>query len=62
VTVTATRVRFCPGCGADLTDPRAYVQEFWSAADQNFLCWCPRCGVTCTVVLREHLVAYEPEH
>lgn len=53
---------FCPACGAGLDDPRAFVQEYWSADDQHFFCWCARCGVMCTVTLREQVLSYEPEH
>jgi ribosomal protein S27AE len=60
--LAATRVQFCPSCGSDLTDERAFVQEYWSAADQNFFCWCPRCGVMCTVTLSERVISHEPEH
>lgn len=57
-----TPVGFCPGCGAALTDARAFVQEFWMGEDRHFLCWCPACALMCTVVLSPHLTATEPEH
>ena len=49
-------------CAADLAADRAFVQEFWSAADQNFLCWCPDCGTMCTVSLSDRVLSHEPEH
>jgi hypothetical protein len=55
-------VAFCPVCAADLAAARAFVQEFWSAADQNFFCWCPDCGTTCTVSLSDRVISQEPEH
>jgi hypothetical protein len=55
-------IRFCPACAADLTSPRAFVQEFWSAADQLFFCWCPDCGAACTVSLGDRVLSHEPEH
>jgi hypothetical protein len=55
-------VTHCPGCGAALTAPAAFVQEFWSAADRNFLCWCPGCGLMCTVLIGDRLVSHEPGH
>ncbi|MGH3436179.1 MAG: hypothetical protein ACRDRN_06890 [Sciscionella sp.] len=55
-------IGYCPGCGASLGAPRAFVQEFWHAADRMFLCWCPSCAMTTTVVLAERIVGYEPEH
>lgn len=48
----------CPRCG---TEP-GFVQEYWTGADRNFLCWCPRCELMCTVVLSPQLVGTEPEH
>lgn len=52
---------YCPGCGERLAD-RAFVQEFWTADDRRFLCWCPGCELMCTVVLSPQLVGTEPEH
>jgi hypothetical protein len=51
-------MRHCPGCGAE----PAFVQEYWTGGDRNFLCWCPACDLMCTVVVAPHLVATEPEH
>lgn len=50
----------CPGCGDSLGP--GFVQEFWTGADRNFLCWCPGCGLMCTVVIGTRLVSSEPEH
>lgn len=58
----AVLASYCPACGADLDDERAFVQEYWSADDQHFFCWCARCGVMCTVMVSEQVVSYEPEH
>jgi hypothetical protein len=55
-------VTHCPGCGAALTGPAAFVQEFWSAAERNFVCWCPGCGLMCTVMIADRLLGYEPAH
>lgn len=55
-------VTHCPGCGACLDSPAAFVQEFWASADRNFLCWCPGCGLMCTVVISDRLLSHEPEH
>ena len=55
-------VTHCPGCGTALTGPAAFVQEFWSAAERNFVCWCPGCGLMCTVVIGDRLLSHEPEH
>jgi hypothetical protein len=55
-------VGFCPGCGARLTAGAAFVQEFWSGEDRNYLCWCADCGLMCTVVISSRLVSVEPEH
>jgi hypothetical protein len=55
-------VGFCPGCGAALGADAAFVQEFWAGEDRNFLCWCPGCGLMCTVVIGARLVSHEPEH
>jgi hypothetical protein len=55
-------VTHCPGCGASLDNGAAFVQEFWAGDDRNFLCWCPGCGLLCTVVISARLVSYEPEH
>jgi len=38
------------------------VQEFWADADRNFLCWCPGCGLMCTVVISDRLLSHEPAH
>ena len=35
---------------------------FRAGEDRNFLCWCPGCGLTCTVVLGARVVSHEPEH
>ena len=53
---------FCPGCGASLAGDAAFVQEFWAGEDRNFLCWCARCGLMCTVVIGARLVSHEPSH
>jgi hypothetical protein len=53
-------VTHCPGCGDNLG--AGFVQEFWTRADRNFLCWCPGCGLMCTVVIGARLVSHEPEH
>jgi hypothetical protein len=55
-------VTHCPGCGARLDAGAAFVQEFWAGLDRNFLCWCPGCGLLCTVVISARLVSHEPEH
>ena len=46
----------------DLRDQRAFVQEYWSAREQNFLCWCPRCYSQCTVTISDRVILSEPEH
>jgi hypothetical protein len=53
---------FCPGCGASLDADASFVQEFWSGADRNFLCWCAACDLLSTVVLPAMIVSHEPEH
>jgi hypothetical protein len=53
-------VTHCPGCGNSLRS--GFVQEFWAGPDRNFLCWCPGCGLMCTVVIGTRLVGSEPEH
>jgi hypothetical protein len=55
-------VTHCPGCGTKLGGQAAFVQEFWAAADRNFLCWCPSCRLMCTVVIGDRLVSHEPWH
>jgi hypothetical protein len=55
-------VTHCPGCGGSLDSGAAFVQEFWAGGDRNFLCWCPGCGLMCTVVIGAQLVSHEPEH
>jgi hypothetical protein len=57
-------VTHCPGCGDGLgADAGAgFVQEYWTGADRNFLCWCPGCGLMCTVVIGARLLGSEPEH
>lgn len=42
--------RNCPGCGAQLTDAKSFVQEYWVASETRFLAWCHECGGTFTVV------------
>ena len=54
--------RYCPGCGQPLGATRAFVQEYWSAYEQNFVCWCPGCRQQCTVSYGERLVGFEVEH
>jgi hypothetical protein len=51
--------RSCPGCGASLSDPRSFVQEFWVASETRFLVWCHLCGGTYTVVPIERFVGTE---
>lgn len=55
-------VAWCPVCGRDLRDQRAFVQEYWSAQEQNFLCWCPRCSSQSTVTISDRVILSEPEH
>lgn len=55
-------MNFCPGCGASLDAEASFVQEFWSGADRNFLCWCATCDLLSTVVLPAMIVSHEPEH
>jgi hypothetical protein len=55
-------VAFCPGCGAGLRSGAGLVQEFWAGEDRDFLCWCPSCGLMCTVVLSARLVSHELSH
>jgi hypothetical protein len=55
-------VTHCPGCGGSLDSGAAFVQEFRAGGDRNFLCWCPGCGMMCTVVIGARLVSHEPEH
>jgi hypothetical protein len=52
-------VRSCPGCGARLSDPRSFIQEFWVASETRFLVWCHRCGGTYTVVPIDRFVGTE---
>jgi hypothetical protein len=54
-------VGFCPGCGSTLADPGAFLQEYWTGADRQFVIWCPSCNLTCTITLGP-LTATEPEH
>lgn len=49
----------CPGCGARLSDPRSFVQEYWVGAETRFLVWCHVCGGTFTVVPVERFVGTE---
>ena len=58
----APAVTHCPGCGAALAGPAAFVCEFWSAAERTFVCWCPGCGLMCTVVIGDRLLSHEPGH
>jgi hypothetical protein len=51
--------RSCPGCGARLSDPRSFVQEYWVGAETRFLVWCHVCGGTYTVVPVERFVGTE---
>lgn len=53
---------WCPVCGRDLSDQRGFVQEYWTAQEQNFLCWCPRCSTQSTVIVSDRVVLTEPEH
>lgn len=55
-------VSWCPVCGRDLRDQRGFVQEYWSAREQNFLCWCPDCSSQCTVTVSDRVILSEPEH
>jgi hypothetical protein len=38
--------RVCPGCGARLSDPASFVQEYWVADETRFLVWCRACHGT----------------
>ncbi|MEX1264369.1 MAG: hypothetical protein WEE66_10645 [Actinomycetota bacterium] len=38
--------RACPGCGARLSDPASFVQEYWVANETRFLVWCRACHGT----------------
>ncbi len=49
----------CPGCGARLTDPASFVQEYWVADETRFMVWCHVCGGTYTVVPVERFVGTE---
>jgi hypothetical protein len=62
VTAGFRTVGFCPGCGAGLRAGAAFVQEFWAGEDRNYLCWCPGCGLMCTVVISARQLSHEPEH
>jgi len=57
---TAEPVRFCPGCGARLTE-HSLVQEFWVAAESRFLVWCRSCAFTGTVVRVDRFETSEME-
>ena len=51
--------RSCPGCGARLSDPRSFVQEYWVAFETRFLVWCHVCSGTYLVVPVERFVGTE---
>ena len=52
--------RACPGCGARLSDPSSFVQEYWVAAETRFLVWCHHCHGTFTVMPVARFEASEP--
>ena len=60
--VDGRAVAWCPVCGRDLRDERGFVQEYWSAEERNFLCWCPQCSSQCTVTVSDRVILSEPEH
>jgi hypothetical protein len=52
---------FCPGCGASLDGPRAFVQELWVSQESVFHVWCPSCGFVGNVVPVHRMIGHEAE-
>jgi hypothetical protein len=50
---------FCPGCGASLDRPQAFVQELWVSQESVFHVWCPSCGFVGNVVPVHRMIGHE---
>jgi hypothetical protein len=50
---------FCPGCGASLDRPNAFVQELWVSQESVFHVWCPSCGFVGNVVPVHRMIGHE---
>lgn len=50
---------FCPGCGASLERPQAFVQELWVSQESVFHVWCPSCGFVGNVVPVHRMIGHE---
>lgn len=59
VVVAAVELRYCPGCGEELSGARSFLQEYWVANETRFLVWCHACHGTWTVVPTERYVGTE---
>jgi hypothetical protein len=59
---TTPAVAHCPVCGADTSRSNAFVQEYWTGHERNFLTWCPGCRQMCIVTIADRVVLSEPEH
>ncbi len=55
----AVPFRACPGCGAPLSDPSSFVQEYWVGRETRFMVWCRGCHGTYTVVPVERYESHE---
>lgn len=52
-------VAFCPRCGASMTTPESFVQEYWLADQSVYHCWCRQCDLTWELVRVERVVTHE---
>ncbi len=50
---------FCPGCGASVEGPTAFVQELWVSQESVFHVWCPACGFVGNVVPVHRMIGHE---
>lgn len=52
--------RFCPDCGAELTEATSLAVEYWEADRRVYHVWCRTCSWAGDIIRVRRMIGHEP--